>query len=235
MSRLKRIVRGERAESGMSLVELLVGSMLFLMLSGLVLGSAVTTAKAAKSSREVNDLNEEARVLINRMSRELREAKKIVAVENPTGTGYDPSAGTLITFWVDFNGDGEGDDLTDPVAAGADPELITYEYVPGVASGRVYLRVPGNQVPVLAGQVTKFALTFTSSKYLYDGQLDGVQDGKVTWEELDGYPSGTAVGDGDGELDAELDSIDAVKIDLTVFQEPRRQNYQTQIALRNKT
>ena len=230
MNRIRQVVRGEGRDAGMTLVELLVGSMLFLMLSGLVLGTTVSTSKVAKSSREVNDLNEEARVLVNRISRELREATEVRAVTNPKGYGHTPGAASSITFWVDLNGDG-----SDVVPAGGDPEVITYSYEPGVSSGRVLLQVPGNAVPVLAGQVTKFDITYSSSKYQYDGTLDGVKNGTVTWEELDGYPSGSAVGNGNRVLDAELDSIDSVKIDFTVFNQPRTQNYQTQVALRNRT
>ena len=230
MNRIRQVVHSSDSQRGMTLVELLVGSTLFLLLSGLVLGSTISTARVAKSSREVNDLNEEARVLINRISRELREAKEIRAVTNPVGHGYSATSGTSITFWVDLNGDG-----SDVVATGGDPEVITYTYQPGTTSGRVLLQVPGNAVPVLAGQVTKFDITYTSSKYQYDGTLTGVKDGKVTWEELDGYPSGSAVGNGNRQLDDELGSIDSVKIDFSVFKQPRTQNYQTQIALRNRS
>lgn len=226
MNRLRAAMR-ER-DAGMTLVELLVGSTLFLMLSGLVLGTTVTTGKAAKASREVNNLNEEARVLLNRMSRELREAKEIRLASNPTGHGYNTAANSSITFWLDINGDN-----SDVVAAGGEPELITYTH--DVATGRVLLHVPDLSVPipVLAGQVKKFALSYTSSNYRYDGTLDGAKDGQVTWEELDGYPGGSAVGDGDRVLDVELGQVDSVKIDLTVFDEPRQQNYQTQVSMRN--
>ena len=230
MKRLRQVLHSSDSQRGMTLVELMIGSTLFLLLSGLVLGSTISTARVAKSSREVNDLNEEARVLLNRISRELREAKEIRAVTNPIGYGYSATAGTSITFWVDLNGDG-----SDVVPAGGDPELITYTYQPGTTSGRVLLQVPGNAVPVLAGQVTKFDITYTSSKYQYDGTLTGTKDGKVTWEELDGFPSGSAVGNGNRQLDDELGSIDSVKIDFSVFKQPRTQNYQTQIALRNRS
>jgi type II secretory pathway pseudopilin PulG len=231
MSRVMARVRRADGQRGLTLVELLVGSTLFLLLSGLVLGSTVTTSRVAKSQRETNDLNEEARVLLNRMSRELREAKEIRAVQNPVGYGHNPAADTLLTFWVDLNGDG-----TDVVPTGGDPEVITYRFLYAPSGGRVLLQVPGQTEPVLAGQVTKFALTFTSSKYLNDGSLDGVKDGTVTWEELDAYPAGSALGNGNRSLDAlELQSIDSVKVDFTVFQEPRTQNYQTRVALRNKT
>ncbi len=229
MNRLREMRRS--SDAGMTLVELLVGSTLFLLLSGLVLGTTVTTSKAAKTSREVNNLNEEARVLLNRMSRELREAKEIQAVTNPTGFGHDAAANSSITFWLDINGDG-----SETVPSGGEPEVITYTH--DVATGRVLLSAPSLSIPipVLAGQVKKFSLSYTSSDYLQDGTLDGVKDGTVTWEELDAYPNGSAIGDGDRVLDDfELEHVDSVKLDLTVFDEPRRQNYQTQISLRNKS
>lgn len=235
MNRLRARLHAGDAARGAGLVELLVGSALFVVMSGLVLGTTVTTGKAARAHREVNDLNEEARVLLNRMSRELREAKEIRSVVNPVGAGYVATADSSITFWVDLDGDGLDElDAAGNQVAGQEPEVITYKYDYDPNGGRVLLQVPGQTEPVLAGQVTDWRITYTSSNYLYDGSLDGVKDGTVTWEELDGYPNGSSVGDGDRVLDAELDSVDAVNIDFTVFKQPRSQQYRTQVALRNK-
>lgn len=223
-------MRREGRDAGMTLVELLVGSSLFLLLGALVLGTTITTSKAATTSRSVNNMNEEARVLLNRISRELREAREVRAVTNPTGFGHNPAAGSSITFWIDINRD-----ESDVVPIGGEPEVLTYTH--DVASGRVLLSAPNLAVPipVLAGQVKKFALSYTSSDYLNDGALDGVKDGTVTWEELDAYPAGSAVGDGNRVLDVELAHVDSVKLDINVLDEPRQQNYQTQVSLRNKS
>ena len=220
--------RLRRDDAGLTMIELLVASSLFLLLSGIVLGATTTTSRVAEGQRVTNDLNEEARVLLNRISRELREATEVRSVVNPVGVGYDPSGNSQITFWVDLDGNG-----SDVVAPGGDPEVITYRYQHDPAGGRVFLEVPGATEPVLAGQVTRFDLTYTSRNYLYDGRLGGAKDGTVSWEELDSVPAGSAVGNGTRVLDAELASIDSVRISFSVFKEPRTQSYQTQIALRN--
>jgi prepilin-type N-terminal cleavage/methylation domain-containing protein len=213
--------RVHRGEGGFTLVELLVASTLFLIISSMTFSIVVTGARTMKNTKLYNDLNEEARVVLNRISRELREAREIRAVTNPGGTGFSATANSSIEFDVDFDGDGFIDETA------SDPERLTYRY--NYAEKEVELVVAGVEYPVLADNVTAFKLEFTSSaEYKYDAN----QDGTTTWEELDDDTTG-AVGNNNNTLDDELAHIDSITISLTVLQEPHQQEYRTTIDMRN--
>ncbi len=226
-----------RAESdrGFTLVELMVSMTIFLILSGITFTSLVTAARTTRSNREYVDLNEEARLLLNRMSRELREAERILAVSNPGGSTFNPDADSSVRFQVDFNGNG----VFEPSAA--DPEVLTYRY--DFAGQRLVLQAGGATVPVLAANVADFKVSFTSRRFSYNGTTNaaggvcgtttGPKDTVVTWEEIDGHPS-QADGDCDGQLDVELPLIDSVTIDLRVLYGARQQTYRTTVDLRNR-
>lgn len=203
-------------EGGFSLAELMVAMTLFVLVSGLMFSVVMSGSRVVTTTRTYNDLNEEARVMINRMSRELREAKEIAAVVDPgTGDGHDG-----ITFNVDFNGDGTIQ------ADAVDPETLIYQYDP--VAKKVTLKAGGFAYDVLATNVTRFRLDFSSSAgYAYDTNADGT----TTWEEID---QTVGVGDSDGVLDwAELQYIDSVTIRVTLFEGKHRQDYRTTIDLRN--
>ena len=239
MSALLRRVRAADGTRGFTLVELLVSSMLFLMLSSMVFTAVISASRAAQGSREYNDLNEEARLLLNRMSRELREAKAVTAVANPggavdgTGTpkfgGYyasDATGDVEVTFDVDFNGNGTIEPAAD------DPETLTYRY--DRANRRVLLLAAGQSLPVLAAEVETFVLRYTSRVHEADGAVDGVADGVVDWEELDA-DAADADGNGNNVLDGqELSKLDSITIELTVLRGSRQQTYRTQVDLRNR-
>jgi hypothetical protein len=182
----------------------------------------MATSRGVKSSREYNDLNEEARVLLNRMSRELREARAIQAATNPAGSTWNSAANASITFDVDFDGDGTIEPDAD------DPERLTYTY--DKAASRVTLQASGENYPILAANVSAFKLTYNSRLY----QLDAApKDGIVTWQEIDAETSG-AYGNQNGVLDQELDYIDSITIEFSVLTGSRRQDYRTQVDLRNR-
>ena len=234
-----RRVRDEDRANGFTLVELLVGSFLFLVMSSMVFTAVLSGARTTKNSREYNDLNEEARLLLNRMSRELREATAITAVDNPghavnaSGSALYPSyytadvdGDTEVTFDVDFN----GDDTINPSAA--DPETLTYRY--DSANRRVLLLAAGQSLPVLAAEVESFSFRYTSRVHESDGSVDGNKDGVINWEELD---ADAVYGDGNKNhvLDGqELSKIDSITIELTVLKGSRSQTYRTQVDLRNR-
>ncbi len=241
MSRMTALLdRVRRAgDRGFTMVELLVASFLFLLLSSIVFTTVVAATKQTGSAREYNDLNEEARLLLNRMSRELREARAIRAADNPgaavdaEGTPLYPSYYTSsatgdvsVTFDVDFN----GNDVIEPTAD--DPETLTYRY--DRANRRVLLLAAGESLPVLAAEVESFNYRFTSRFHDSDGAIDGVKDGIVNWEELDADDV-NADGNDNHDLDgAELGKIDSITIEVTVLKGNRQQTYRTQVDLRNR-
>lgn len=246
MSRLQHAIRARlRADQGFTLVELLVGIVITSILTSVVFTAVMASTRAAQSGQTVNDLNEEARLALNRMSRELREAKSVTAVTNPavpnTATAdpadtvaQNPTGDVSITFEVDFNGNG----VIEPTAT--DPERLTYIY--DRAGQKLLLQAAGLTLPVLAANVADFKVDFTTRRYQYDGvqwiagagctALNQPRDGVVHWFEVDKYPTGT-IGNCSGTLDTELSVIDSIQIDLKVLYGPKQQAYETTVDLRN--
>jgi prepilin-type N-terminal cleavage/methylation domain-containing protein len=222
--------RLRREDRGFTLVEMLVSMLMFGIVMSIIGTAVVSAAKSASSNRQYNDLNAEARTLLNRMTRELRQAQAIVSVTNPYGsaaTSYNANQPSSITFDVDFDGDG----VIEP--NNADPEELTYTYSP--SAQKVTLTAAGQSTPVLSANVTAFQLSFFSRVYRLGAYgLDTNNDGIISWEELDADPSGK-YGNGNHALDAlELRYIDSVTISLTVLKGSHKQVYQTQVDLRNR-
>jgi prepilin-type N-terminal cleavage/methylation domain-containing protein len=245
--------RDRDGDGGFTLIEMLV-SMIVLSALGTVFMTTVLGAQSsAKNTSSEQDLNEEARLALNRMARELRQADALSSVLNPDGASYSSSAITAVTFTADFNGDGCIDGVVPSPApsplptcqayTAANPETLTYCWDPRASVRQLYL-IPGTlsgpscqvsgALPILAGQVTSFKLSYRSNQYLYDttgGDSGG--DGITTWTELD--DAGPPVGNNDGQLDQpELANVDSVVIDLTVSASGQhQQSYTTQVDLRN--
>jgi len=248
MSRLRARYAESATDSGFTLIEMLV-SMLLIGVLGIVFMTTIMGSKSSLSATATSqDLNEEARLALNRMARELRQATAITDVLNPDGASYSPSGITAITFTADFNGDGCIDGVVPSPAptpapvcqayTANNPETLTYCWDPSGSSKQLYL-IPGTltgstcqvsgAMPILAGQVTSFMLAYRSNLYLYDANGDGI----TTWTELD--QNGSPVGNDDGALDQpELANIDSVVIDVTVASNGSfSQSYETQVDLRN--
>ena len=240
----------KRDDSGFTLVEMLVAIVVLGILGTVFLTTVMGSQTSAKGTSSEQDLNEEARLALNRMARELRQANSLAEVRNPDGASYNSSAITSLTFTADFNGDGCIDGTTSvtgvvcqPYSA-SNPETLTYCWDPSASVRQLYL-IPGTlagascqvsgALPILAGQVTSFKLSYRSNEYLYDtsGAPDGGSDGITTWTELD--QAGPPVGNNDHALGApELSNIDSVVIELTVSANGNHaQAYTTQVDLRN--
>jgi prepilin-type N-terminal cleavage/methylation domain-containing protein len=243
----------KRDDSGFTLVEMLVSMIVLSALGSVFLTTVLGAQKSAQTTSSEQDLNEEARLAVNRMARELRQADVITQVRNPDGAAYDSTAITTVTFNADFDGDGCINGVVpspapSPVptcndASPADPETLTYCWDPRATVRQLYL-IPGalssdgdcqtDGLPILAGQVSSFKLSYRSNEYLYDvdGGTDG-GDGITTWSELD--QAGPPVGNDDGELGPEeLAYVDSVVIELTVSSNGNHaQSYTTQVDLRN--
>lgn len=208
-------------DAGITLVEVLVGMGLFAVVGSLLLGMGLSTSKVSEDTRTLANVGEESRLAMERMTRELRQASTITAVQLP------PSSTTALTFFTDFNGNGVQD------LNAADPEVLTYRWNPATsrltltandASGTAITR------PVLATNVSSFTLGLRSSKWQYDANADGA----TTWQELDAAaaPIGNhnSIPDGD-----ELTNIDMVELSMTVLDGARAQTYTTKVDLRNRS
>lgn len=211
------------SEHGFTLIELLVVILLFAILSSLLITVVLSSATTLKTVRETSDLNEESRLVMNRVSREIREAQSIILATNPDGSNFNPNADVSITFQIDFN----GNNVIEPNAA--DAEEITYFYER--AGRRLLLKTPATSLPILASNVEAFKLSYESGLF----ECDTNTDGTVTWEEMDAAPSPCRANGGvsDGALNTELTSVDTIIVELTVLTGPRKQDYRTRVFLRN--
>ncbi|MDQ3485912.1 MAG: prepilin-type N-terminal cleavage/methylation domain-containing protein, partial [Actinomycetota bacterium] len=232
MKRLRTAASDDAADGGFTLVEMLVAASLFMVLNLFTFTAVLANARVTDSARDATDVNQEARLLLNRMSRELREARAVTSASNAGVFGhttpyatFDPDADSSVTFEVDFN-------RVNGIEPNApDPEVITYAYDPDAQ--QVLLQAGGQTLPVLAAHVTAFSMQFTSRQFALDGTVDGTKDNIVSWEELDADPAGVR-GNGNKLLDLELSHVDSVVIEITLFKGQRRQSYRTQVDLRNR-
>lgn len=218
------INRRLREDGGFTIIEMAVAMVILGIVASALSTTMLGSRETAETVRQVNNLNEEARLALNRIVRELRQAREISAV------GSDPSKS--ITFGVDFNGNGTIDSST------ADPERLTYTYDP--VGQRILLSAAdtsGTTItqPILSGEVSEFSLDYRSSRYEWDCNGDGV----THWLELDQgcplrSPPVAPAGNANGVLDAgELPFIDSVVLDFRVLDGARKQDYRTQTDLRN--
>ncbi|WP_460820812.1 PilW family protein [Nocardioides ungokensis] len=221
-------------DAGFTLVELMVAMGIFLLLTGMIMTSVLSISKATTDVRQFTNINEQARIAVERITRELRQAKEISSVTLPPAA--TPNGDTALTFGVDFNNNQVIDTVT------ADPEVLTYRY--DATNQRLTLTAndeSGTAItrPILSSQVSAFTLDFRSSLWQYDGcqatdtvgAPTGTPDGVTDWTELDTVCGG---GNHNGVLDApELAKIDLVVVTLSVLQGPHKQTYQTQVSLRN--
>ena len=210
-------------DQGMSLVEVLVGMGLFGLLSTVLLGFALSTSQVGDDTRRLANVNEESRLAMERLTRELRQANEVLSLQLPADPTVDH---TVLTFWTDFDGDGAQD------TAAIDPEILTYRWNPTTqrltltandATGTALTR------PVLAAKVSSFTVDLGSSVWQYDA--DG--DGDTTWQEIDA--AGAPVGNNDGVPNGgELLLTDLVSVSMTVLDATFAQTYRTEVDLRNR-
>lgn len=248
MMRLRARIERNR-EGGFTLVEMLIASSAMIALMAFASGTVVSIDRGASRARAEHDLNEEGRNALNRMARELRQAKALTYAVNPDGTTFSNAGLVALSFKVDFNGDGCAGNS--PACSGTNnttnPENLTYCYDPaGPAAERTYLwlipsaitaaptscHIPG-ALPILAGNVKQFRVEYRSNQYRFD--LDPT-DGVTTWQELDaaGPPVGDAAGpDGDINTNA-ITSVNAVVLHLSMSLRGLTQDYVTQVDLRNR-
>lgn len=211
----------DAADAGLTLIEVLVAMSLFGVLATLLLGLSISTGAVSNDVRALSNINEESRLAVDRLSRELRQATEVTAISLPA-TATDR---TSLTFWTDFDGDGAQD------LNAADPEILTYAWDP--VSDQFSLTVndaAGTAVtrPLLAANVSEFALDLRSSLWQYDS--DG--DGRTSWQELDATSAG---GNNNSAPDgAELQKLDLIGVRIVVLDGARAQTYTTSVDLRNR-
>ena len=243
---MTRQFRRDGDESGFTLIEFLVAMSLMVVLMAVSITVVKLTTGAVTTTQQQQNLNEEARQAINRMTRDIRQSSAIVTAVNPDGAAFNSAGLVAVRFKSDFDGDGciSGIGGASCLAYNAsNPEDITYCYEP--TSKQLYV-IDNNAVgvipvtsastscsggqPLLAGNVSAFKASFRSNVYRDDlNPTDGV----TTWTELD--ESGVPDGNNNGILDVELPNVDSVVLSMTMNLGGHPQVYRTQVDLRNQS
>ncbi len=245
---MMRRLRGAGADdSGFTLVELLVAMSIVIVLLTISTSSLVASNAAVSTTRRVQGINEEARLALNRIARDMRQASAIITAVNPDRPTFQAGSIVAVRFVSDFDGDGciAGVGPAPCLAYSAsNPEDVTYCFAP--STSQLYVidnnaagvtpvtatstSCSGGQ-PLLAGDVLAFKISYRSNVYRDDVDPS---DGVTTWRELDS--AGPPDGDNNGQLGTvELGNVDSVVFDLTMRSGGHQQVYRTQVDLRNRS
>lgn len=247
-----------RDDEGLTLVELLISMVIVMVLVAVTITIVQTSSTSVATTSDLANINEDARHALNRMARDMRQAKELVSAVDPDGPAFSTTHVVAVRLRADYDGDGclGSTSYTTPASTcnaynAGNPEDITYCFEPPTYAGTVQT-APGQLYvidnlssptptpvtasstscsggqPLLAGNVSAFKVEYRSNQYRYD--LDP-SDGVTTWTELDqgGLPSGNE----NNTLDVELSSIDSVVLNMTVSLNGHAQTYRTQVDLRN--
>ena len=209
-------------EGGYSLIEILVALVVFGAISIGFYQVLLSGVRGSETSGTVAEISQEARVGLNRMIRDLREADSL-----------DAASATSFTIWVDYDGDTVRDYTSNEQLRYTFSEVggtITLDALD--ASGNVL------STAVLMANVTKDAATtdvfsYSSNRLEYDWNP---QDGVTTWQEIDNPPAGyNGLGDRDGALDtSELTYLSNVTINFDVAIDGEETEFAGEAQLRNR-
>ena len=230
-----------RAEGGFSMVELLVGLALFSAVAGGFMSVLFSVARATDSTTSSVRISEEARLGLNRLVRDTREAAWIELSSTDPNATHDS-----FTVKIDYNGDGA---FTNPGAGTAqgDYEVVTYAY--DAATGRITVTAPGVGTETLvrgvdcvrdgAGPCKSSVFSFTSNRLEYDGSVDGVTDGVTTLKEINAVACSptnlTTLDNCNGVLvDKELANVTSVNVAIGISVGGRTSDYFAEAQLRTR-
>lgn len=225
-------------EHGYSLVEMLVGMAIFSIVAAGFMAVMFSVARSTDATADSVRISDEARLGLNRLVRDSREAGWIdLSSTSPAGP-HDS-----FTVKIDYNGDGA---YANPASASAQGsyEIVTYAYDdPG---NRITVTAPGVGTETLvtgvdcvrnaAGACKSSVFSFTSNRLDYDWNGDGV----TTPAELDQAAcppnSQTALDTTcNGVLvEKELASVTSVNVALALTAGGRTSDYYAEAQLRNR-
>jgi len=236
-------------QAGFTLIELLVALTLFAILSVGFYQVMLSGVRGTETTNDVVTVSSEARMGLNRMVRETREADFLGcdtagggATDGSSDSGGDgdeedeedeggtsgstttttPCAdSSTFTVNIDFN----GDSLYVPKAY----EVVTFSFDPDAGA---VLMTAGGETGILAegvGPIPGYDIfSYTSSRLEYDSNRDGV----TTEQELDATPG---IGNANGVLDgAETDYITNVTFALRVSRSDQATDFHAEAQLRNR-
>lgn len=204
-------------DEGMTLIELLVAMSIFGVLGTLVLSFGIATAHITDETSNSVDLNEEARVAIERLARDLRDADHVTQVlPAPGGSGCDANEFVGLSFT-------EGSTETADV-----PHAVSYKWDIGNKQLILSEAIPDpEQQPILAAKVSHLCIQLWSSRW---SPIPAHPDKGTSWAELNPpSPPNTT----DWWCTAQLADVDRVSLSLTAEMHGHARTYTTDVFLRN--
>jgi prepilin-type N-terminal cleavage/methylation domain-containing protein len=176
------------SEEGFTLVELLVVIMIFGAISTSLYLAVFSGVRGGHTARNVVQVSEEARLGLNRMIRDTREAKDLVAAD---ADSYE--------IGIDFNLDGDTDDEGEQETFTFDPDSERILLTANIPDGAN----PTTTEPLVVG-VSDLAGTdmfsYSSNQLEFDYEPE---DGIASCAEIDDPPFGVTGGNGDSACGAE--------------------------------
>ena len=170
------------SEGGFTLVELLVVTLILAAISTSLYLAVFSGVRGGNTARNVVQISEEARLGLNRMIRDTREAEDLVAAD---ADSYE--------IGIDFNLDGDTDDGGEQETFTFDPDTQRILLTANVPDGAN----PTTTEPLVVG-VSALAGTnmfsYSSNQLEYD---QPPEDGIASCAEIDDPPFGVSGGNGD--------------------------------------
>jgi len=199
-------------DRGYTLVEFAVAMGIFLIFMSVVTPFMFSQIQGALRTEDRVDLQQNARIALRTMTRELRQATELYdSVDKPSGK-------TEVSFGVDFDGNGVIDSYNNTAAP---LEQITYYYTP--VDETLYRGRKKNVGSPLAEHVQDVIFTMYGSNLVLDGNGDGVVDE----DELDT--------NGNNKIDGpELANVTRLTIELDMAGGDVTQTFEAQAFMRNR-
>jgi prepilin-type N-terminal cleavage/methylation domain-containing protein len=199
-------------DRGYTLVEFAVAMGIFLIFMSVVTPFMFSQIQGALRTEDRVDLQQNARIALRTMTRELRQATELYdSVDKPSGK-------TEVSFGLDFDGNGVIDSYNNTAAP---LEQITYYYTP--VDETLYRGRKVNFGSPLAEHVQDVNFTMYGSNLVLDGNGDGVVDE----DELDT--------NGNNKIDGpELANVTRLTIELDMAGGDVTQTFEAQAFMRNR-
>lgn len=232
-----------RAEEGFTLVEVLVAMALVSLIAAGFMQVMFAVARSTEQTTSNVRISEEARLGLNRIVRDTREAGWIsLSGSSPTATHNS------FTVKIDYNGDGSYSNPASGTAQG-NYEVVTYAY--DDTNDRITVTADGVGTETLvrgvdcvknaAGTCKSDVFSFTSNRleYDYEGVSGTTPDGVTTLQEINGIAcpphSLTTLDNCNGALvDAELAQITSLNVAVRLTTSGRSTDYFAEAQLRNR-
>ncbi len=228
------------SEAGYSLLEILVALSIFALVSSAFMSVMLSGARSSDTTRDNVRVAEEARLGINRMVRDTREAGWI-ALPSANPAASFPS----FTVKVDFNGDGAYANPAGPnVDVVGNYEVVTYAY--DDAADTITLTAEGFPTetlvrgvdcvrPANGGACTNEVFSFTSNRLEYDWDQNGVTTlAEINQAACAPYNVTTMDVCNTTLVDKELANVTSVNFAFSLKVGDRATNYFTEAQLRNR-